>query len=94
MLKEFRKQMVENNKILYPPKNNYDIQQAQRAKYGLISAEDLDFNTAQRKLKNGIGKRLNLREMLYLQNLTKAQTMSHLGLSHLPPGTKAPPALP
>ena len=47
-----------------------------------------------RKLKYGIGKRLNLKEMLMLHRLTKHNTMSHLGLSHLPPGTKAPPSLP
>jgi len=45
-----------------------------------------------RRLKSGIGKRFNLKEMLFLQKLTKAQTMGHLGLSNLPPGTKAPPA--
>ena len=98
VVKEKRKQLLDELNMLHPPKNNYDLQQAKRAKYGLILPDgDLDFGapgSMQRKLKNGIGKRLNLKEMLLLHRLTKQQTMSHLGLSHLPPGTKAPPSQP
>ena len=90
-VKERRKLILEESIILFPQRNKFDIQQAKRAKYGLIHPEDNE-PSSQRKLKNGIGKRLNLKEMLQLQKLTRAQTMSHLGLSHLPPGTKAPPS--
>jgi len=98
VVKEKRKQLADDLNFLNPQKNNYDIQQAKRAKYGLVLPEgDLDFGapaSLQRKLRNGVGKRMNLKEMLYLHRLTKQQTMSHLGLSHLPPGTKAPPSQP
>lgn len=96
-LKERRKALLEEAHTLNPPKNNYDLNQAKRAKYGLVMQDefgDLGSSMYSKRLKNGIGKRLNLKEMLMLHRLTKQQTMNQLGLSHLPPGTKAPPALP
>ncbi len=40
MLKERRKALLEEVNILFPPKNNYDIMQAKRAKYGLIATDE------------------------------------------------------
>ena len=69
-VKEKRKQTIEEANILYPPKNNFDIQQAKRAKYGLVLTDEAAAEQLQglgmKKLKNGIGKRLNLKEMLML----------------------------
>jgi hypothetical protein len=44
VVKEKRKQLLDELNMLHPPKNNYDLQQAKRAKYGLILPDgDLDF---------------------------------------------------
>jgi hypothetical protein len=45
-LKERRKIVLEEVNLLNPPKNNYDIQQAKRAKYGIVLPEDVDSQTA------------------------------------------------
>ncbi|CDW71182.1 forkhead box s1 [Stylonychia lemnae] len=89
-LKERRKIILEEANILNPPKNSFDIQSAKRSKFGMPPD---DFNPdqlpsvmqSQKKLKHGIGKRMNLKEI---------ETMGQLGLSQLPPGTKAPQAQP
>ena len=41
-VKERRKVILEESNILYPPRNNFDIQQAKRAKYGLVQPEDTE----------------------------------------------------
>jgi hypothetical protein len=39
-LNERRKLILQESIILYPQRNKFDIQQAKRAKYGLIHPED------------------------------------------------------
>lgn len=65
--------MLDEANVLFPPKNNFDILQAKRAKYGMVATDEngVDLNPHQRKLKNGIGKRLSMKELLLLHKLTK-----------------------
>lgn len=68
-----------------PPQNNYDHLMPKRGK----GEEE-----GQRKLRYGIGKRMDLKEMLMLYKYTKQSTMSQMGMNYMPAGTKAPPMQP
>lgn len=72
-LKERRKIILEEANILNPPTSNIDLAGIVKkggAKPEEDAASTIGAAAAQRKLKYGIGKRMNLKEMLMLHKYT------------------------
>ena len=44
----------------------------------------------QERMKVGLGKRLNLKEILLLSKWTKQECVTQMGMGYMPIGTKAP----
>jgi hypothetical protein len=88
-IKERRKELENINKYVNPYKNSIVI--------GSTSEKEKDKNSASfanvigelERRKVGLGKRMNLKEMLRLQKSTKQECIKQMGLGFLPRGTKA-----
>ena len=74
-LKERRKIILEEANILNPSRNNFDFSAAGK-KTGYGNTGRLGDEEGVRKLKYGVGKRMNLAEMLMLYKHTKQSTIS------------------
>ena len=83
-LKDKRKDLLELNKVVNPPKNNFDISSLMWKKVNQIDPEQ------QERMKVGLGKRLNLKEILLLSKWTKQECVTQMGMGYMPIGTKAP----
>ena len=83
-LKERRRELLEHCSFYNTPKNKFDISQLMWKKVNQIDPDQHE------RMKVGLGKRLNLKEMLMLQKMTKVECVAQMNLVYMPVGTKAP----